>query len=83
MDCEKFDFIMMGIVIILLAIVVAMAVFIMPNVLILLGIAVQCATEDRLGRFVAFVAAVVAASWMGYKAVDVFVNCRCRGEEDG
>jgi len=82
MECEKFDIVMMILITALAVAIGVMYVVVLPTAFVLFGIAAQCATEDQLGRFVAFTAAVVASAFAGYKAVDLLSNCRCRNDED-
>ena len=82
MECEKFDVVMMILIVALAVAVGAMYVVVLPTAFVLFGVAAQCATEDPLGRFVGFTAAVIASAFAGYKVADLLSNCRCRNEED-
>ena len=79
--CERFDIIMVILVATFIVAVGVMYVIVLPTTFVLFGIAARCATEEPLGRFVAFTAAVIASAFAGYKVVDLLSNCRCRNEE--
>jgi len=66
MDCEVVDWVMFGLVIVLIVAVVAMYVFIIPSYAIAVGMAAQCVVDNPCGKFAMFMVSMLMSFFMGY-----------------
>jgi len=78
MGCEKFDFLMMGLVVVLLVALAAMYVVVVPVTIVMYGLAAQCVVEDPLSKFAAFTAAMLMSAFIGFNIANLTSSC----EED-
>ena len=78
MGCEKFDLLLMGLVVVLMVALAAMYVVVVPVTIVMYGLAAQCAFEDPFGKFTAFISAMLMSAFIGFNIANLTSSC----EED-
>jgi hypothetical protein len=78
MGCEKFDLLLMGLVVVLTVALAAMYVVVVPVTIVMYGLAAQCVIEDPFGKFAAFTAAMLMSAFIGFNIANLTSSC----EED-
>jgi hypothetical protein len=78
MSCEKFDLLLMGLVVVLLVALVTVYLVVVPVTIVMYGLAAQCAFEDPFGKFAAFTAAMLMSAFIGFNIANLTSSC----EED-
>jgi len=80
MDCEKLDWLLMGLV---FAFTIALAItymIVVPATFVLYGMAAQCVVSDPCGKSLAFIASMLMSAFIGYSIANLVNNCEDKEE---